>query len=163
MLFVIFSQGVGRQTIIGGVSDSDTGLNRTRRARIESLGKRNATVCFHGTPPLGQNHQTINLAQERVKSALCRWQDMAKSLQIRPPLTRLKGKWGLGGEKPPIPPTPEKGVPSQQSPAPTPEKGVPSQKMPFSLEIFDSERPFWDGGKWGFSTPKPSFPDFEDF
>ena len=44
------------------------------------------------------------------------------------------------------------------------------KKIPFlyrepqgKLGFFDSEHPFLGGGKWGFLTPKPSFPNFGDF
>ena len=50
------------------------------------------------------------------------------------------GKEGFGVEKPPFPTAQEKGGLSQKNP------------------IFSTGRE----GKWGFSTPKPSFPDFGD-
>ena len=52
----------------------------------------------------------------------------------------------------------------------SPKKDAPSQKSPFSCSALCRQRDFltqsalfWGGGKWGFLTPKPSFPDFGDF
>ena len=53
--------------------------------------------------------------------------------------TPKSGKEGLGVKKPHFPPPPQKGR-------------LKSKNPDFAL--------FWGGGKWGFLTPKPFFPDF---
>ena len=84
-------------------------------------------------------------------------------LGMRLPLTGVKipkiGKRGFRSQKKkPFPTTPEK-------------KGCSESKIPHSPcsalyrigDFLTWSALFWGGGKWGFLTPKPSFPDFGDF
>ena len=76
-------------------------------------------------------------------------------LRIRLPLTGVRiPKIGSQSQKTAIsPPTPEKGVSSQNTPH------FYTGKMGFLTR----SALFWGRGNWGFSTPEPSFTDFGDF
>ena len=85
------------------------------------------------------------------------------------PPTPFRNLW-LTGVK--IPQIGERGFRSQKTPiSHHPEKGVLSQKTPHfpcsalyrNGDFLTQSALFWGGGKWGFLTPKPSFPDLGDF
>ena len=82
-------------------------------------------------------------------------------LPIRPPLTGVKipkiRKRGFRGRKTPISPCPRKGHFESKNPH------FPCVALYRNGDVLPRNTLLWGGGNVGFSTPKPSFPDFGDF
>ena len=82
-------------------------------------------------------------------------------LGIRLALTRAEipkiGKRGFRSQKTPISHHPRKGRSESKNPH------FYTEHYKENGDFLTRSALFWGGGKWGFLTPKPSFPDFGDF